>query len=279
MTKSPVVDLNVPWPQENYGTPITPRALVELKNTLATLCVLGYTHVALNFTLSHSTKVPTASNPIDLSLLKEFEDRLKLYTRVTIVIDEPSQGQSISKLQNAFDIVAVLPTSEKGLLMACASLDIDILTFEYTKRLPTFLKHKSIGAAVKRGVKLEVVYSKLFGEFKAQFMSNTMNVLRASRAQNIVISSGALRPVECRAYRDIFNVLELLGFKRNMEQQCQEKACKVLLSGRLRIRSYKQTVAIGEDVVDDTKGLKRNLKDITGGDVFKAQLKRLKENK
>lgn len=271
-----LADLNVPWPQDDYSTPVTSHGLIQLKNTLTTLSVLGYTHVALNFTLQHSTKVPQTPNPIDLTLLKEFEDRLKLYTRVTIIIDEPSQGQSISKLQNAFDIVAVLPTSEKGLLMACSSLDLDVITFEYTKRLPTFLKHKTIGSAVKRGVKMEVVYSKLFGDSRAQFMSNTMNVLRASRAQNIIISSGAVRPVDCRSYKDVFNVLELLGFKRNMEQQCLEKAGQVLLSGRLRLRSYKQTVVVGEDVVEEDKGLKRNIKEISTGDVFKRQFKKLK---
>lgn len=271
-----LVDLNVPWPQETYGTPITHQQLTELKNTLSTLTVLGYTHVAINFTLHHTTKVPIEVNPIDLSLLKEFEDRLKLYTRATIVIDEPSQGQSISKLQNSFDIIAVLPVSEKGLLMACSSLDIDVLTFEYSRRLPAFLKHKSIGAAVSRGVKLEVVYSKLFGEGRAQFMSNTMNVLRASRGRNIVISSGAVRPLDCRGFKDVYNCLELLGFKRNMEQQCLDKAGRVLLSGRLRLRSYKQTISVGEDVVDETAGMKRNVREISNGDVFKAQMKRLK---
>ncbi|ODQ58893.1 hypothetical protein WICANDRAFT_23350, partial [Wickerhamomyces anomalus NRRL Y-366-8] len=246
-----LIDLNIHWPQKNYQTPLSHNDIVKLKNTLVTLEELGYTHIALNYTLNHSDKIPSNQtiNPINLDLLKEFQNRLKIYTRVTIIVDEPSQGQSISKLQNGFDIVSVLPISEKGLLLACNSLDIDLITFDYSKKLPTFLKQKTIGAAIKRGVKFEITYSNfLKNENRPQFINNTLNLIRASRNQNLVVSSGAQQSVELRSFPDVLNLLQLLNFKQSDGNNLIDKASKVLLNGRLRIKSYKQTVMIGEDV-------------------------------
>lgn len=281
----PLVDLNVPWPQTSYTTPPTPQAIITLKNTLTTLAALGYTHVALNFTLPQSTKLPiTNLNPIDLSHFTDLSDRLKLYTRITIVIDEPSAGQSLSKLQSAFDVVSVLPTSEKALMLACSNLDIDVLTFEYTKRLPAFLKHKTIGSAVSRGVKLEFVYAGLVTgaseNTRAQCLNSVTQLVRASRHQNLVVSSGAKGSIGVRAFKDVYGMLELVGFKRSMERDVMEKSSRVLLSGRLRRLSYKQTVMVGEDVVEETgKGMKRSITEVQGGDVFKKQMRKLKEMK
>lgn len=277
-----LIDLNIHWPQKNYQTPPSHNDIVKLKNTLVTLEELGYTHIALNYTLNHSDKIPSNQtiNPINLDLLKEFQNRLKIYTRVTIIVDEPSQGQSISKLQNGFDIVSVLPISEKGLLLACNSLDIDLITFDYSKKLPTFLKQKTIGAAIKRGVKFEITYSNfLKNENRPQFINNTLNLIRASRNQNLVVSSGAQQSVELRSFPDVLNLLQLLNFKQSDGNNLIDKASKVLLNGRLRIKSYKQTVMIGEDVVEEDKDLnKRNINEINGGDVFKAHFKKLKRN-
>ncbi len=277
-----LIDLNIHWPQKNYQTPPSHNDIVKLKNTLVTLEELGYTHIALNYTLNHSDKIPSNQtiNPINLDLLKEFQNRLKLYTRVTIIVDEPSQGQSISKLQNGFDIVSVLPISEKGLLLACNSLDIDLITFDYSKKLPTFLKQKTIGAAIKRGVKFEITYSNfLKNENRPQFINNTLNLIRASRNQNLVVSSGAQQSVELRSFPDVLNLLQLLNFKQSDGNNLIDKASKVLLNGRLRIKSYKQTVMIGEDVVEEDKDLnKRNINEINGGDVFEAHFKKLKRN-
>lgn len=275
-----LIDLNVHWPQQNYTTPPSPQDIIKLKNTLITLEELGYTHIALNYTLNHSDKIPsnTKLNPIDLDQLKEFEGRLKFFTRATIVIDEPSQGQSISKLQNGFDIISVLPISEKGLLLACNSLDIDLITFDYTKKLPTFLKQKTLGAAIKKGVKFEITYGNFLqsGTIRSQFINNSLNLIRASRNQNLVVSSGARSSIECRNFPDVVNLLQLLGFKQSNLNNLQDKSSKVLLSGKLRIKSYKQTVMIGEDVVEDQVNEKRNINQVSGGDVFKNHLKKLK---
>ncbi|EGA82481.1 Rpp1p [Saccharomyces cerevisiae Lalvin QA23] len=116
-----LVDLNVPWPQNSYADKVTSQAVNNLIKTLSTLHMLGYTHIAINFTVNHSEKFPNdvkLLNPIDIKRrFGELMDRtgLKLYSRITLIIDDPSKGQSLSKISQAFDIVAALPISEKGL--------------------------------------------------------------------------------------------------------------------------------------------------------------------
>jgi hypothetical protein len=92
-----------------------------------------------------------------------------------------------------------------------------------------------------------------------------------------VISSGAQKATEVRPFSDVFNVFQLLGFKQSSENLIKDKTSSVLLNGRLRLTSYKQTVMVGEDVCEDQGEPKRKLDTVTGGDVFKAQLKRLKK--
>lgn len=214
-----LVDLNVPWPQNSYADKVTSQAVNNLIKTLSTLHMLGYTHIAINFTVNHSEKFPNdvkLLNPIDIKRrFGELMDRtgLKLYSRITLIIDDPSKGQSLSKISQAFDIVAALPISEKGLTLSTTNLDIDLLTFQYGSRLPTFLKHKSICSCVNRGVKLEIVYGYALRDVQArrQFVSNVRSVIRSSRSRGIVIGSGAMSPLECRNILGVTSLIKNLG--------------------------------------------------------------------
>ena len=92
-----LVDLNVPWPQNSYADKVTSQAVNNLIKTLSTLHMLGYTHIAINFTVNHSEKFPNdvkLLNPIDIKRrFGELMDRtgLKLYSRITLIIDDPSK--------------------------------------------------------------------------------------------------------------------------------------------------------------------------------------------
>lgn len=259
-----LVDLNVPWPQKSFRELPSPQEISKLKATLMTLHTLGYTHIALNFTVNHSDKFPSSAkdmNPIQIKenfsgLMKS--TGLKLYSRITLIIDDPSKGQSLSKISQAFDIIAALPISERGLTLATANLDIDLLTFQYNQRLPTFLKHKNICSCVNRGVKLEITYSFALRDIQArrQFIQNVKSVIRSSRSRGIVISSGAEKSLECRNVLGVTSLIKQLGLESDKcNKALSENAALVLLNGRLRNRSYKQTIVVGggsnTDVVND----------------------------
>lgn len=263
-----LVDLNVCWPQKSFREPVTPDEVTTVRNTLSTLHTLGYTHVALNFTVNHSDKFPNNVKELNPMRINErFGDfmkltGLKIYSRITLVIDDPSKGQSLSKISQHYDIIAALPISERGITLATTNLDIDLLTFHYGQRLPVFLKHKSICSCVKRGLKLEIVYSYALRDLQSrrQFVSNVRSVIRSSRSRGIVISSGAQGPLECRNILGVTSLIRFLGLPSDKcSKGMGQLASLVLLNGRLRNNSYKQTVVVGggidSDVVNDLHGI------------------------
>lgn len=272
--KQMLVDLNVCWPQKSFQQSLSDSEIEKVKAVLSTLHVLGYTHVALNFTVNHSDKFPSNPNPMQIN--EHFGELmratgLKLYSRITLVIDDPSKGQSIAKLSQHFDIVAAQPISERGVTLATTNLDIDLLTFNYSQRLPCFLKHKSVCSCVKRGVKLEIVYSAALKDLQSrrQFVNNVRSIVRSSRSRGIVISSGAQSPLECRNILGITSLIKTLGLSSDKcSQAMSQLAAAALLNGRLRNKSYKQTVALGTNVVEEMSDncviVKRNLAQDSG---------------
>lgn len=262
-----LVDLNVSWPQKGYKDAVNAEQIAKVRHTLSTLHLLGYTHVALNFSVNHCDKFP--NNPKELNPLR-IEERfgdlmkstgLKIYSRITLIIDDPAKGQSLSKISQQFDIVAALPISERGITLATTNLDIDLLTFNYGQRLPVFLKHKSMCSCVKRGVKIEIAYSYALrdAQSRRQFVSNVRSVVRSSRSRGIVVSSGAQSPVECRNLLGVSSLVRMLGLPSDKCSKAMgQLASLVLLNGRLRNKSYKQTVVVGGrdvNVVDDLQGI------------------------
>ncbi|SCV03852.1 LANO_0G06656g1_1 [Lachancea nothofagi CBS 11611] len=265
-----LVDLNVPWPQNSFAESVSESQIITLRSTLETLHTLGYTHVALNFTVNHTEKFPTSHKELNPIRIEEYfgdlmkTTGLKLYSRITLVIEDPSKGQSLSKVSQAFDIVAALPVSEKALTLITSSLDVDLLTFQYRQRLPAFLKHKSICSCVARGVKLEVVYSYALRDMQTrrQFIQNVKSVIRSSRSRGIVISSGATKPLECRNVLGVTSLIKYLGLDSDKCMKAMiDLPALVLLNGRLRTKSHKQTIVIGggsdTDIVQETESIDR----------------------
>lgn len=171
-----LTDLNVPWPAVPNKI-----SLANLSKTLSILRDLGYTVVALNYIIDGTSKNPLAASTsaggasakhnvtdavcqIDLSLLPApIPAGLRVLRRVTLVLDDSSnshQPQRLTALGTVYDIVAVRPKSERTLLMACTALDgVDIISLDMTVRYPCVLRHRTIGAAVGKGIKFEIAYA------------------------------------------------------------------------------------------------------------------------
>lgn len=309
-------DLNVPWPVNSYAKP-SAQQIVTLQNCIATLYVLGYTHLAINFVVPETVKLPYGQpntiNPIPIQQLRDHFlhfPNLKLYSRLTLQISDPAQCQGLSKLQNIFDIIAIQPNTERALQLATTNLDVDLISFNLSNRLPFFLKHKAIGSAVEKGIKFEFCYSSVITGpagylvssttetnmslsttallARKVFFNNVMQLIRASRSNGLVVSSGAVQPLQARNGNDILNLLKTVGLDSARAKAClTDNAEKVLISGRLRIKSFKQTIMIAgktntdesfysndnEDVNKkiETIGYKKKLSDTSSGRLLKKQ--------
>ncbi|WPK23883.1 hypothetical protein PUMCH_001133 [Australozyma saopauloensis] len=273
-------DLNVVWPSQEYTAP-TPAQLENLYNTISMLHSFGYNYLAINFIVPESVKLPQskaqALNPIPMADLRHrFRGfpKLRLFSRITLVLSDPAKCQSVLKINNtgAFDIVAVQPMTEKSLQLTTANLDIDLISLPMATRWPFFLKHKTVGQALSKGIKFELCYSGLIGGpagyqsasalgvtgkiSRKQFLSNSLQLIRASRSQGLVLSSGAAEPMNVRNHVDILAIFSQLDLRTS---NCKEGFMKnpeaVLIKGRLRITSNKQTVMLGGHSADgETRG-------------------------
>ncbi|ODV86095.1 hypothetical protein CANARDRAFT_188386, partial [[Candida] arabinofermentans NRRL YB-2248] len=252
-----ICDLNVPWPVSDY-TPITTKQLNSLKLTLATLEELGYTHIAINFKINQSLKIPNLINeinPINLNDFKEFNQRLKIFTRITIIISDPSQCQNISKFQQVFDILSIEPITEKALLLSISNFEIDLISLDLSLKLPCYLKPKTICSGIEKGLFFEIKYGDLLNtntSNRSLTISNIKQLIRASRSRGLICSSGcssiSTMTHLLRSFNDVVNLLILIGLDNNRSSQTMKDwSLKVLINGRLRIKSYKQVIVISGD--------------------------------
>ncbi|CCG22551.1 Rpp1 protein [Candida orthopsilosis Co 90-125] len=294
-------DLNIPWPCNNYNTTPTPKQWTDLKNTLITNLELGITHQAINFTIDESVKIPFNTpekiNPIPITtLLDELKPNfstLNLFTRVTLIVNDSSKLQGIAKLQNHFDLFAIQPTTEKALQLTILNIECDLISLNLSNKLPFFLKFKAIGTGVSKGIKFEINYSQLVtgssgfssdvsvNLIKKNWFNNVLQLIRSSRSRGIVVSSGAQTPLQLRNSNDILILLKTLGLNSSKAKSCitinPEKA---LLNARLRIKSYKQVISIGDqdlignehedgDKKHNATGYKRKFDDTPSGKLLK----------
>lgn len=261
-----LADLNVPWPVHDYKRQPNALELQVLRNTIILLHHLGYTHVAINFAIGHDVKIvgEEKANPIDLARLKLDAYPIKVYTRITILVTDPAQCHGLAKIQNKFDLVSLAPQLEKALIF-CAGLDIDIITFDSGTKLSYFLKHKTVCAAIERGIKMELCYGAMIlgyipggdsqlAEARKNFFYNALQLIRLLRSRGVLVSLGAQNSSQVRSSHDILALLKTLGLDRARAKACvSDIPEKVLINGRLRIKSYKQTVVAGDnDFVDNS---------------------------
>ncbi|EDK43523.1 conserved hypothetical protein [Lodderomyces elongisporus NRRL YB-4239] len=262
-------DLNIPWPVDNYNAKPTEAQQTNLVNTIVTNYALGVTHQAINFTVNESVKIPTGSldliNPIPvkslLSRLRPVCPDLKLYSRITLVVSDTSKLQGLSKLQSCFDLIAMQPLNEKALQMTVMNVECDLISFNLSSKLPFFLKFKTIGSGIQKGIRYEINYSHIVSGtkgyvndnvnsnlLKKNWFSNVLQLIRSSRSKALVVSSGAQNPLQVRNGNDILVLLKTLGLDSSRAKSCiTMESENALVNGRLRIKSHKQAISIGDE--------------------------------
>ncbi len=65
--------------------------------------------------------------------------------RITLVLDDPAQVHVMSSAAavtalKTYDLIAVAPTNDKLLHTCCQSLDVDIITFDFARKLSYYLR-------------------------------------------------------------------------------------------------------------------------------------------
>ncbi|KAK4565467.1 RNA-binding RNA processing protein rpp1 [Recurvomyces mirabilis] len=245
-------DLNIPYVAND----------AHLPRTLAFLSELGYGVVALNHGIvgklpaQISCAIP---NPLPQ---KDIPAKLEIRRRVTLTLTESYQNARLAELAKAYDILAVRPTDERTLQLACSSLDCDIISLDLSQRLGYYFKFKMLSEAIKSGKRFEICYSQgLMGDssVRRNLISNATQLIRASRGRGLIISSEAKAAVGCRGPWDTVNLATVWGLSQERGFEAVSKEARsVVVTAQLKRTGYRGVIDVvygGEkpEVVEESK--------------------------
>ncbi|KAM0722266.1 hypothetical protein Q7P37_001707 [Cladosporium fusiforme] len=231
-------DCNVPWAANDTGVPRTLNFLHEL----------GYNVVALNYAMTG--KVP---NEISCAIpdplpYKDLPPKLEIRRRITLTLTDSLQNARLNALAAQYDILALRPVDEKTLQLACGSLDCDIISLDLTQRFPFHFKFKTLSEAIKLGKKIEICYGQgLLGDSQGRrnLISNVTQLIRATRARGLLISSEAKAAVACRGPWDAINLAAVWGLGQEKGYEAMTKEARgAMVGAQLKRTSYRGVVNV-----------------------------------
>lgn len=215
------------------------------------LYVVGYNVVALNHTITG--KLPAdLTSPLPSTLPFAIPAPLRVLTRCTFCLTDPSTNNRLAQLSQNYSILSLRPTTERALLLACQSLECDIISLDLSIRFPFHFKHKTLSLALQRGVKFEICYAPgiLVGggngaTARRNLIQNATELIRAVRGRGLVISSEARRALACRGPWDVINLASVwgLGQERGREAVGSE-ARSVVVQAEMKRRSFRGVVDV-----------------------------------
>ncbi|XDG08780.1 hypothetical protein ABKA04_008395 [Annulohypoxylon sp. FPYF3050] len=220
-------DLNITWSSSTSAA--------DLERTLRFSSQLGYNVVALNHTLDAplssqlTNPIPKITPPqptSQQSTTLQNENRNQriptVLRRLTINLSDPAQNPQLPKASQLYDLLAIRPQTEKAFQAACITVsatDISIISLDMTQRLPFYLRPKPCMAAVNRGLRFEICYSRVLApgneaRARANFIGNVAQLVRATRGRGLLVSSEAGDALGLRAPADVLNLLSVWGVPR-----------------------------------------------------------------
>ncbi|EPS64033.1 hypothetical protein M569_10747, partial [Genlisea aurea] len=174
------------------------------------------------------------------------------YTRLTAVVDMPSQALAINSgnpILRSYDIVCIKPMNQNVFDQACQTSEVDMIAIDFTENLPFRLKHPMVKAAVKRGVYFEITYSGFFTDTQSRrrMLSNCKMLVDWTRGKNLIFSSAASSVTELRGPLDVANLFSLIGVDAERARAAVSKNCRCLVAGALRKKHfYKEAIRVEE---------------------------------
>lgn len=231
-------DLNVPYLEDPRETEKLVSKAVKLGFETIAICKTHRLKHEPEKRKKNKTKDSNQLSPIDWSVFPTIQDmkmknpKLRFYSRITVLLDDQSQVHQLSsEAVQAFDILAVQPSTEKLYQQACKSLEIDIISFDMSRRLPFYLKFPTVHAAVERGVHFEIIYSTAFRGTteRTQLLAIAMDMVVFTKGKNIIVSSGAEHELDFRGPYDIVNLGLLFNFKDEQSKAAITKNCRAVL--------------------------------------------------
>jgi ribonuclease P/MRP protein subunit RPP1 len=260
------LDLNIPVDNDDKFAHMQMAALA------GTLVELGYDGCAYNVTLKNKVPKDHVCNiqPLALSASEATGRQLsgssllrlqagargfRQLRRVTVLLEDTTQLHTLSATNPAlkqYDVVAVQPCDERTFQQACTGLDVDVISVDFTQRLPYHLKLQHVQQAVERGVYFEICYSPMIKDASCRrnLISNSMALLRACKRSNVFMSSAASRAFDLRGPYDVMNLGCLFGLHPSAARAVVDhNPAAVLSCGFANRKTYRGASSVEFDTV------------------------------
>ncbi|KAM4667710.1 ribonuclease P protein subunit p30 isoform 2-T2 [Amazona ochrocephala] len=206
-------DLNIPQGPDKKS----------MQGLLETAAHLGYSAVALNHVIDFKEKKQEIVKPVSpselfpsLPVVQGTSKRIKILTRLTLVISDPSHC---------------------NLLIACTTLDVDLVCINVTEKLPFYFRRPPVNVAIDRGIYFELLYTPAIKDstMRRYTISNAISLMQICKGKNIVVSSAAERPLELRGPYDVANLGLLFGLSEGEAKAAVSTNCRAaMLHGETR---------------------------------------------
>ena len=147
---------------------------------------------------------------------------------------------------DTYDVIAVMPTTDKAFQYACNTMDVDVITFSreaMQSRLKFQLKHSLMDTALARGVVYEIPYSAMLTDNaskRQQFISNaTALVQGAGSGKGVVLSSQGATAFQLRGPHDVVNMATFFGMSEEGALDAISSRIDAVVARRRKAKRYK----------------------------------------
>uniref|UniRef100_A0A8C8EK77 Ribonuclease P protein subunit p30 n=1 Tax=Oncorhynchus tshawytscha TaxID=74940 RepID=A0A8C8EK77_ONCTS len=219
----------------------------RLRSVIETAAHLGYSTVAINYVVDLQQKKQEIGKPkcvlelFDTFPIVQGKSRpIKVLNRLTVVASDPSHFVSLiycRSLSISYDLVAVYPTTEKLFHAACMTFDVDIICVAVIEKQPFFFKRSPINGAIERGVFFEISYTPAIRDstMRRYTIANAISLMETCKGKNVIVTSGAEKPLELRGPYDIANLGLLFGLSEGDGKAAISTNCRAVhLHGETR---------------------------------------------
>ena len=178
-------------------------------------------------------------------------------TRVNVVIDDISVAQTCfpaANIINSYDLVAALPTSERAFGFACTSLDVDIISLDFSKRQMFRYKNEWLQAAIDKGKHFELRTAQLLRDpvSKRQFLANAQVLIRELRGRHLIISSHARSISDLRGPYDVANIGTVIGLTEKQALAAVSSNPEAVIMMARQRKAFRSAIYIRVSFICDT---------------------------
>ncbi|KAG9097149.1 hypothetical protein FS749_006975 [Ceratobasidium sp. UAMH 11750] len=236
---------------------LSPSDLDAINSRLDTLVHLGYTIVALNYTVEGKIDPATHVNPL-LSVPSRKD--IVVLRRLTIILDEGSEkgfGLSTQHATNlaSYDIIALQPTTANSFSLACLTHTqpspttahiISIDAASATPQLPFRLKLSLVRTAIRNGAVFEISYSGALASDESarrNWWAGAREVTRATKGKGLLLTGGGQKIADLRAPLDAINLATILGLDQNAARNAMSLDAKSLVTRASTRQTYRAVLS------------------------------------